>query len=100
MDSMKSLILDRAKDRAERFGFKKTTMDEISRDCRISKKTIYEHFADKEDMFRCLVIRETRRTIEMLFSPLAAVPDPLDRITLLCGRRLRILTRSILSRWC
>ncbi len=41
MDDIKNNILDKAKDRLDRFGFKKTTMDEISRDCKISKKTIY-----------------------------------------------------------
>jgi AcrR family transcriptional regulator len=83
VDDIKNLILDKAKERAERFGFKKTTMDEISKDCRISKKTIYEHFVDKEDMFRSLVLRESQRTIQILFSQIADVSDPLEKITLL-----------------
>ncbi len=80
MDDIKNLILDKAKERMERFGFKKTTMDEISKDCKISKKTIYEHFTDKEDMFRCLLLRECHRTIELLFWQMGDVPDPLERL--------------------
>lgn len=83
MDDVKNLILDRAKDRAERFGFKKTTMDEISKDCRISKKTIYDHFIDKEDMFRCLVSRECHKTVQMLFAQMEDISDPLQKIVLL-----------------
>jgi AcrR family transcriptional regulator len=33
-------------------GFYKTTMDEIARDLQISKKTIYKHFASKEDLLQ------------------------------------------------
>ncbi|TWH46259.1 TetR/AcrR family transcriptional regulator [Sporomusa sp. KB1] len=83
MDDVKSLILDKATERMDRFGFKKTTMDEISKDCKISKKTIYEHFIDKDDMFRCLLLRECHKTIEILFSQMGEVSDPLERLVLL-----------------
>ena len=36
----KDHIMDMAKARFERFGYKKTTVDEISHDVRVSKKTI------------------------------------------------------------
>ncbi len=78
-NDIKNLILDKAKERSERFGFKKTTMDEISKDCGISKKTIYDHFADKEDMFRCLVIREAQSVIQLLFSQIEELSNPIDK---------------------
>ncbi|XFO69202.1 hypothetical protein SPSIL_054330 [Sporomusa silvacetica DSM 10669] len=83
VDDVKSLILDKATERMDRFGFKKTTMDEISKDCKISKKTIYEHFIDKDDMFRCLLLRECHKTIEILFAQMGGVSDPLERLVLL-----------------
>lgn len=88
MDDIKSLILDKAKERMERFGFKKTTMDEISKDCKISKKTIYEHFTDKEDMFRCLLLRECHKTIEILFSQMEDVSDPLEKLVILIRKAI------------
>lgn len=88
MDDIKSLILDKAKERMERFGFKKTTMDEISKDCKISKKTIYEHFTDKEDMFSCLLSRECHKTIEILFSQMGDVTDPLEKLILLIRKAI------------
>lgn len=88
MDDVKNLILDKAQERMERFGFKKTTMDEISKDCKISKKTIYEHFADKEDMFKCLLLRESHKTIEILFSQIGDVSDPLEKIVLLTRKAI------------
>jgi AcrR family transcriptional regulator len=54
----KDYILDISKKRFDRFGFKKTTVDEISRDAGISKKTLYENFKNKEDLFVSLFIIE------------------------------------------
>jgi len=88
VDDVRNLILDKTKDRMERFGFKKTTMDEISNDCKISKKTIYENFTDKEDMFRCLLSRECHKTIEILFLQMGDVSDPLERLVLLTRRAI------------
>ena len=58
---IKNMILDKAKERFDRFGYKKTTMDEISRDCKISKKTLYELFSDKENLFNSLFCAKARR---------------------------------------
>jgi len=80
MDDIKNNILDKAKERLDRFGLKKTTMDEISRDCKISKKTIYEHFRDKEDMFTSLLTRECHKTIEIMFSQVGEIVNPLERL--------------------
>lgn len=80
MDDVKNRILDNVKDRLDRFGFKKTTMDEISRDCKISKKTIYEHFKDKEDMVTCLFVREFHKAMEIIFSRMGDIEDPLDKL--------------------
>lgn len=94
MDDVKSLILDKAKERMERFGFKKTTMDEISKDCKISKKTIYEHFTDKEDMFGCLLLRECHKAIEILFSQIGEASDPLERLVLLIRKAIRYFNQD------
>ena len=38
-------------------GFHKTTMDEIAKELRISKKTIYKHFSTKTELVRAVFIR-------------------------------------------
>jgi AcrR family transcriptional regulator len=80
MDELKTLILDNAKSRFDRFGFQKTTMDEISRDCKISKRTLYEHFHDKQNLFDSLFVRECEKDLEIIFSRIGDVADPLDRL--------------------
>ncbi|MDR3589074.1 MAG: TetR/AcrR family transcriptional regulator [Negativicutes bacterium] len=80
MNDIKNLILDKARDRFDRFGYKKTTMDEISADCRISKKTLYEHFQDKENLFNCLFMREGREAQTVIFARTQGIANPLDRL--------------------
>ena len=80
MDELKTLILDNAKSRFDRFGFQKTTMDEISRDCKISKRTLYEHFHDKQHLFDSLFVRECEKDLEIIFSRIGDVADPLERL--------------------
>lgn len=38
-------------------GFHKTTMDDIAKELRISKKTIYKHFSSKDELVRAVFIR-------------------------------------------
>lgn len=80
MDDVRNRILDNVKERLDRFGFKKTTMDEISKDCKISKKTIYEHFNDKEDMVTCLFVRECHKAMDIIFSHMGEIEDPLEKL--------------------
>lgn len=80
MEDLKNLILDKAKERFDRFGYKKTTMDEISQDCKISKKTVYAQFADKEDLFTALMLRENYIVREMIFACIREFADPRDKL--------------------
>ncbi len=76
----KNLILDAAKARFDRFGFKKTTVDEISKDAGISKRTLYEHFKDKEDLFVSLFIREALKARKAVLARLEDAPDPVEKL--------------------
>ena len=47
---MRERILDKAQELFFRYGVKSVTMDDIARELGISKKTIYQHFEDKNAM--------------------------------------------------
>lgn len=48
------------------FGYKKTSVDDISQDLRISKKTIYKNFNSKEQIFLYLVQKIAAQFREMI----------------------------------
>ena len=54
----REMILEAAKKRFQRFGYSKTTMEEIAVDAGISKGTIYLYFHNKEDIFTAIMSRE------------------------------------------
>lgn len=49
-ESVKERILQSAEELIWRFGVKSVTMDDIARELGISKKTIYQHFPDKDSI--------------------------------------------------
>jgi AcrR family transcriptional regulator len=73
-------ILELARKRFERFGYRKTTMDEICRDGGISKKTVYRYFRDKEELFARVLIGEAFSARAEIFRRLGDVTDPMERL--------------------
>ncbi len=51
MEKKEKAILDSAREFFFRYGYKKTSMDEIAEDAGIGKGTIYNYFKNKEDLF-------------------------------------------------
>lgn len=55
IDNTKESILSVANKLFSRFGFHKTSMDEIAKNARKAKGSLYYHFTSKEDLFREVV---------------------------------------------
>ena len=66
MKKTEDAVLDVAKSKVDRFGFKKTTVDEIAKEARISKRTIYGHFKNKEDLFVSLFMKDDALEVKAL----------------------------------
>ena len=69
IEGTKDKILSVADKLFSRFGFHKTSMDEIAKIARKAKGSLYYHFASKEDLFREVVSKE----IENLESSLSKI---------------------------
>lgn len=59
-------ILDAAESLLGRYGYRKTTMDDIAREARIGKGTTYLHFRSKEEVFLTTIDRIVDRLCERL----------------------------------
>lgn len=57
-DDVRETILNVAKNIFSKYGFRKTTMDEIAQAARKGKSSIYHYFQSKEDIFRAIVENE------------------------------------------
>ncbi len=58
IDNTKDTIINVAKRLFSRFGFHKTSMEEIAKISRKAKGSLYYHFSSKEDLFREVVLNE------------------------------------------
>lgn len=61
MDSVKAEIVDKCCGLFIKYGTKSITMDDIAREMGMSKKTIYQHFSDKEDVVMAFISEFTNK---------------------------------------
>src|SRR5947207_8857151 len=67
-EDMRDTILDAADRLIERFGYKKTTMDDLAQEVGIGKGTIYLYCPSKEEVALSCFERTTRRIHERLLA--------------------------------
>jgi AcrR family transcriptional regulator len=68
-------ILDAASELIQRWGYNKTTVDDIARKAGVAKGTIYLHWKTRDDLFQALMARETRVITEDIQQRIANDPE-------------------------
>jgi len=80
MDEIKTRIITGADELFLRFGVKSITMDEIAKSIGMSKKTIYQHFNDKDELVK-LVVQENMHDQESQVQLIhATAKDPIEEV--------------------
>jgi len=76
-------LLDAATTLLVRWGYRKTTIDDVAREAGVGKGTIYLYWKDKNDLFRAAIWREQHRFSEDIKQRIAADPEGgfLHRVT-------------------
>jgi AcrR family transcriptional regulator len=69
---IKQTVIQAAMPLFARFGFRKTSVDELARAARVSKATIYAHFDSKEAIFAEVVRSEGARVFALMDAAVAA----------------------------
>ena len=54
----KEIIIETARNLFTNYGYKKVSMDEIATSAKVTKKTIYYYFKDKDDLFQYFITEE------------------------------------------
>jgi len=68
-------ILDAAAELILRWGYKKTTIDDIAKQAGVAKGTIYLHWKTREDLFLALLTREDLKLAEDMKQRIASDPE-------------------------
>jgi AcrR family transcriptional regulator len=77
-------VIDRARVCFARYGYRKTTIDEIAADVHISKRTIYELLGTKEELMREVAWRDTVAVLEAFKQELKPGIEPNDVLIAFC----------------
>ncbi|MEU7317752.1 TetR/AcrR family transcriptional regulator [Streptomyces sp. NPDC007083] len=77
--SRRAAILDAALPTFARFGYRKTSMEEVARAAQISRPGLYFLFSSKEELFRAAVIRLLERDLAAVDHVLADAGRPLTK---------------------
>lgn len=83
----KDAIADVVERHVARFGYAKTTVDDIAAELGISKKTLYVHFASKRDMYAYVVARMARLSRSQMAAAVAGAPTSREKV----GRLLEMV---------
>lgn len=62
------------------YGFRKTTMDEISRALKKGKSSIYYYFGSKEEIFEAVVLHEANQLHSRLTKAIKEVESPTEKL--------------------
>ncbi|MBI5362635.1 MAG: TetR/AcrR family transcriptional regulator [Planctomycetes bacterium] len=89
---MRERILDAADQMLARFGYQKTTADDLAREAGIGRRTVYVHFTCKEEIFLASIDRVVERLIDDLKRTLYSGGSAEERLQ-------RMLTARILFRF-
>jgi AcrR family transcriptional regulator len=73
-------VLTFAKKRFERFGFNKTTVDEIAKDAGISKRTLYQEFENKAKILEELFMFEALSVRKAILNQINKIIEPAERL--------------------
>lgn len=88
-DEVKNSIINVARQIFSRFGFKKTTMDEIAHASAKGKSSIYYYFSSKEDIFQAVVEKEASMLKRELLEAIETVDDPQEKLKVYVLVRMR-----------
>jgi AcrR family transcriptional regulator len=76
----KQAIADTFQKHFQHFGFKKTSVDDISDELHISKKTIYQYFSTKEEIFYYVVHQIAHQYLKRMERELAQFPTNREKL--------------------
>ena len=92
---VKETIIKVAQNVFSRFGFKKTTMDEIAEAARKAKSSVYHYFKSKEEIFNIIVEREAKFLNSEIVRVVEKVDDPREKIRVYVLVRMKEINRLI-----
>lgn len=79
-NKVRNQIVDEAQKLFERYGYKKTTIDDISTALKKAKSAVYYYFKSKEDIYKAVLEKEARKLQDEVIIATNNATSPEDKI--------------------
>ena len=91
-EEVRDQIVEIARQIFSRYGFKKTTMDEIAQAARKGKSSIYYYFQSKEDIYKAVIEKEATLIQNELTKAISMADSPVDKLKAYLTVRMQTFT--------
>ena len=92
-NKVKRNIIEVAASIFSRFGYKKTTMEDIASAINMGKSSLYYYFKSKEEIFEAVVVHEAELLKKSLYEVLVQNKDPRSRLKNYILVRMKVLKK-------
>jgi len=79
-DEVREQLVQTARQVFVRFGYKKTALDDIAREARKGKSTIYYYFKSKDDIFKAVIDAEAEIRAKTIDDQISIIEDPQQKL--------------------
>jgi len=79
-DEVREQLVQAARQVFVRFGYKKTALDDIAREARKGKSTIYYYFKSKDDIFKAVIDAEAEIRAKTIDDQISIIDDPQQKL--------------------
>ncbi len=87
-DITRENIINSASIAFSKFGYKKTSLDDIAALTNVSKTGLYYYFKNKEEVFNEVIKKEAKRMQEELIDAISKETEPIDKIIAFINERM------------
>ena len=106
-DRKRAAVVEAAIDEFSKNGFEQTSMDRIAEAARVSKRTVYNHFPSKDELFRAIIDRLREHALEtkvVKYSRKRSLQSQLKKVgrsyaTMITHKEFNRVSRIALSRF-
>jgi len=91
-DEIREHLVQAARQVFMRYGYKKTVLDDIAKEARKGKSTIYYYFKSKDDIFKAVIDAEAEIRTKSIDDQISAIDDPRQKLKTYIYVRMLSLT--------
>ncbi len=88
-EGIRAQIIESSRQIFSKYGFRKTTMDEIAQSVRKGKSSIYYYFTSKEEIYKAVIEKEAVILRNEIHDALSNIHDPVEKVKIYVTVRMK-----------